>query len=260
MYNENGDNMDILIYSYIFFLGLVFGSFFNVVGIRVPAKETLGGRSHCPKCDHQIGWLELIPVIGYIIIGGKCKKCKSPISIKYPLMELLTGILFLVSYMILRENMIEYILVVSFISLMTIITVSDLYYKIVPDVILIVFLPILVILRIMSEAMPWYEGIIGGVVAFGFMYLIALYGKIRFKQMALGGGDIKLYFLIGIVLGYQTVFLSLFFAALAGIIVNIFIRNKADKYIPFVPFIYFGSMLAYFYGHTIIDWYTTLIL
>lgn len=251
--------MDILIYGYIFFLGLIFGSFFNVVGIRVPAKETLMGRSHCNKCDHQITWFELIPILGYLVVGGKCSKCKTPISIKYPLMELLTGVLFLVSYMILRENMVEYILVVSFISLMTIITVSDLYYKVVPDVILLVFLPILVVFRILSPAMPWYEGLIGGFVAFAFMYLIALYGKIRFKTLALGGGDIKLYFLIGIVLGYQTVFLSLFFAALAGLVSSIFLKNRTDKYIPFVPFIYFGSLIAYFYGYDLINWYIQLI-
>ena len=203
--------MDIIIYTYIFVLGLVFGSFFNVVGIRVPQKESLMGRSHCNKCDHKIRWFELVPVLGYILIAGKCSKCKTPISIKYPLMELLTGTLFLVSYIILRENMVEYILVVSFISLMTIISVSDLYYKIVPDTILLVFLPVILTLRILSDAMPWQEGVIGGIVAFVFMYLIALYGKMRFKTLALGGGDIKLYVLIGIFLGYNLVFLSLFF-------------------------------------------------
>ena len=131
--------MEIVIMIYIFFLGLVFGSFFNVVGIRVPNKESLLGRSHCPTCDHTIKWYELIPVFGYLIVGGKCSSCKTKISLKYPLIELNTAILFLVSYMILKENMIEYILVVSFISLMTIITVSDLYYKLVPDSILLVF-------------------------------------------------------------------------------------------------------------------------
>ena len=252
--------MEILIGSYVFVLGLFLGSFYNVVGIRVPIKETLGGRSHCTKCDHKITWWELIPIVGYILIGGKCRMCKTPVSIKYPLIELLTGILFLVSYMILKENMVEYILIVSFISLMTIVTVSDLYYKIVPDSILLIFLPVIVTLRVLSEAMPWYEGIIGGVVAFLFMYLIALYGKLRYKKIALGGGDIKLYFLIGIVLGYQTVFLSLFFAAIIGLIAAIFVRNRKETYLPFVPFIYIGSMIAYFFGHQIINMYVTLFI
>lgn len=250
--------MDILWYIYIFFIGTVFGSFFNVVGIRVPKKETLMGRSHCPNCDQQLGWVELIPIIGYITLGGKCKNCKTNISLKYPLIELLTGILFLVSYMILKENMVEYILIVMFISLMTIVTVSDLYYKIVPDVILMVFLPILLGLRIFSTAMPWYEGVIGGIVAFVFLYLIALYGKKRFKQDALGGGDIKLYLLIGIVLGYQYVFLSLVFAGLIGMIYGWI--KKPEGHIAFVPFIYAGSLIAYFYGEKLVNLYNDFIM
>ena len=244
---------------FIFIMGLFFGSFFNVIGIRVPKKETLMGRSHCNNCDHQISWLELIPVVGYLIIGGKCKKCKTPIAIKYPLIELLTAIIFSVSYIILHENMVEYILVVMFFSLMTIVTVSDIYYKIVPDVILLIFFPIILILRLYSD-MVWWESILGGVVAFVFLYLIALYGKKRFKMDALGGGDIKLYLLIGLFLGYQYVFLSLIVAALSGMIFGGLLRNKEDRYIPFVPFIYFGSIIAYFFGPAIVEYYNELLL
>jgi leader peptidase (prepilin peptidase)/N-methyltransferase len=218
------------------------------------------GRSHCNNCDHQIGWIELIPVIGYIAIGGKCRKCKTKVSIKYPLMEALTGALFLVSYIILREFMVEYILIVVFISLMTIVTVSDLYYKIVPDGILMVFLPIILVLRIISPVMPWYEGLIGGVLAFGFLYLIALYGKKRFNQDALGGGDIKLYFLIGLVLGYNYVFLSLVFAGVFGMIYNVIHKNREPGYIAFVPFIYAGSLVAYFFGEIIVNYYNEFLL
>ncbi len=150
-------------------------------------------------------------------------------------MELLTGVLFLVSFVILRDNMVEYILIVTFISLMVIITVSDLYYQIIPDIILIIFFPIILTLRLLSPINAWYDGILGGVLGFGFMFLIALYGKVRFKKDALGGGDIKLYLIIGIVLGYQNVFLSLFFAALIGLVYS-FVVRKQKGYLPFVPF------------------------
>lgn len=252
--------MNIILYIYIVFIGTLLGSFFNVVGIRVPKKETLMGRSHCNNCDHQLGWLELLPIIGYIAIGGKCKNCKSKISIKYPLIELLTGIIFLVSYIILRDFMVEYILIVVFISLMTIVTVSDIYYKIVPDIILVVFLPIILTLRILSPVMPWYIGLLGGILAFGFLYLIALYGKKRFKQDALGGGDIKLYFLIGLVLGVEYVFLSLIFAGIFGIIYVAIHRKREPGYIAFVPFIYAGSLVAYFFGKIIVDYYNEILL
>jgi len=245
--------------GYIFVMGLVFGSFFNVVGIRVPEKETLFGRSKCPHCQHQLGPFELVPIIGYLFLRGRCKNCKSPISVKYPLMELITGILFLFSFVILHQNMVEYILIVVFISLMIIITVSDLYYNIIPDVILLVFFPVILGLRLASPVMIWYEGLIGAVIGFLFMYLMALFGKKRFKQEALGGGDVKLYVIIGLVLGYNTVFMSVLFAGVFGILYYLIFRPKG-RYLPFVPFIFAGTLVAYFTGPQIIDWYVSLFL
>lgn len=250
--------MEILIYTYIFVIGLFLGSFFNVVGIRIPNKESLLGRSHCPNCGKTLGALELFPILGFIVLKGKCKECKQAISIKYPLMELITAILFLVSFVFLQYNVIEYIIIVLFISLMIIITVSDLYYQTIPDIFLIIFFPIIFVLRIVNPIDLWFDGILGGLIGFGFMYLIALYGKKRFKQDALGGGDIKLYFIIGVILGYQTVILSLFFAALFGLIYSLVIRKK-DGYLPFVPFIFAGTMLTYFLGSDIIEWYVSIL-
>lgn len=248
----------VILYTYIFTMGLFFGSFFNVVGIRIPNKESLLGRSHCPNCGKTLGPLELFPIVGYILLKGKCRECKTKISMKYPLMEFITGALFLTSFVFLQQNMVEYILIVLFISLMIIITVSDIYYQVVPDVILIIFLPFIFILRIFSPIELWYDGIIGGLFGFSFMYLIALYGKFRFKKDALGGGDIKLYFIIGIVLGYQLVILSLFFASLFGLIFGIIIRKRTG-HVPFVPFIFAGSILTYFVGNGIIEWYVSIL-
>ena len=245
--------------GYVFILGTLFGSFFNVVGIRIPKGESILGRSHCPNCNKILGVLELIPILGYIFVGGKCKSCHQPISVKYPVIEFITGLLFAFSFVLLNDNMIEYIVIVLFISLMMIVTVSDLYYKTVPDKILLIFLPVILVLRILFPITTWYDAIIGGLLGFGFLYLIAWYGKKRFKKEALGGGDIKLYAIIGLVLGYETVFLSLFFAALSGLIVNL-IFGKKEGYIPFVPFIFLGSLIAYFYGNHILDWYMGLLI
>lgn len=249
---------NVILYAYIFTMGLFLGSFFNVVGIRIPNKESLMGRSHCPNCGKTLGPLELFPIIGYLFLKGKCKECNTKISAKYPLMEFITATLFLTSFVFLQHNMVEYILIVLFISLMVILTVSDLYYQIIPDMILIVFLPLIFVLRIAEPIEMWYDGIIGGLIGFGFMYLMALYGKIRFKKDAMGGGDIKLYFIIGIVLGYQLVILSLFFAALFGLVFSIVIKKKTG-HVPFVPFIFAGSMLTYFVGSGIIEWYVSIL-
>lgn len=246
-------------YIYVTFIGLVLGSFYNVVGIRIPTGESLLGRSHCPKCGRTLGVIELIPVIGYLVLRGKCKECKSHISIKYPLIELISGSLFLLLFVLLRGNMVEYIVSISFVSLMLIIVVSDLYYQVVPDKVLLVFLPIILVLRMFSDFIPWYESLIGGVLGFGFMYLIAWYGEKRFKKQALGGGDIKLYFIIGLFLGYNLVFLSLFFASVIGLLYGMIIRKKTG-YLPFVPFIFVGSMLSYLVGQAFIDWYLGILM
>lgn len=250
--------MEILILSYIFLLGLYFGSFFNVVGIRVPKKETLLGRSHCTNCDRQLNHFELFPVIGYLVLKGRCKGCNTKISPFYPIMELLTAILFTGSYFILQDNLLEFSVVILFISLLIIITVSDVYYQIVPDIVLLVFGVLILVLRIIGPTEVLIEGLIGAVLGFGFLYLIAWYGKKRFKTDALGGGDIKLYLIIGLVLGYELVFLSLLFASLIGLLYNAFKRNK-DKLIPFVPFIFAGALLTYYVGDTVIEWYLNLI-
>ena len=245
--------------GYIFIMGLFLGSFFNVVGIRVPEHETLLGRSKCPHCGYHLGVIELIPILGYIFLRGRCKKCKSPISVKYPIMEFLTGLLFAISFVFLHQYMIEYIIVIVFISLLIIVSVSDLYYRIVPDIILLVFLPVLLGLRIASPVILWYDGIIGAVIGFSFMYLMALYGKRRFQTEALGGGDIKLYGLIGLVLGYNVIFISVLFAGLLGLIYYA-IAKPNDRYIPFVPFIALGSILAYFIGPMINQWILLLFM
>jgi leader peptidase (prepilin peptidase)/N-methyltransferase len=246
----------IVSYVYVAFLGLVLGSFYNVVGIRVPQKETLLGYSHCPKCNHRLHAVELIPIVSFIIQKGRCKHCGSSISVKYFVIELLTGVLFLFSYVFLQENMIEYIVIVVFISLMVIVSVSDIHYRIVPDIILLIFLPVILVLRLISDIMPWYEALLGGAFGFGFLYLISLYGKWRFKKEALGGGDIKLYVLIGIVLGIQNVFVSILFSAVIALIYNLI--KKQQGYFAFVPFIFAGSLIAYFWGTAFTDWYMSL--
>lgn len=245
--------MEYLIYFYIVLFGLFLGSFFNVVGMRIPKQQSLMGFSHCDSCGKKLNYLELFPVIGYILIKGKCKKCGVKISIKYPLMELLTALLFVFFFYKYGGDVLEYIVIVLFISMMVIITVSDIYYQEVPDIILIIFLPIIFLLRILSPIEYWFDGIIGGILGFGFLYLIALYGKFRFKKDAMGGGDIKLYAIVGLFLGYMNVFLSLFFAAIIAIGYTSIFKKK--DYIPFVPFIFAGSLLSYLFGSSIIDWY-----
>lgn len=239
---------------FIFLFGLVFGSFYNVVGLRVPQKESIvHPPSHCPKCQRRLTVLDLVPVLSYVFLGGKCRSCGNKISWFYPFIELMTGVLFAFAYWQLGWG-IELIVAFFFISLLVIIVVSDLAYMLIPDKVLIFFLPLLAIGRVLSPLTPWWDSLVGAVVGFGILYIIAV-----LSNGGMGGGDIKLFFLIGLVLGTIDTLLTLFLAAVIGMIVGITMlsKNKQGRKtpIPFGPSIALAAVIVYFYGDVLINWY-----
>ncbi|MEC1301796.1 MULTISPECIES: prepilin peptidase [Lysinibacillus] len=239
---------------FIFLFGLVFGSFYNVVGLRVPQKESIvHPPSHCPKCQRRLTALDLVPVLSYVFLGGKCRGCGNKISWVYPVIELMTGVLFAFAYWQLGWG-IELIVALFFISLLIIIVVSDLAYMLIPDKVLVFFLPLLAIGRVLSPLTPWWDSLVGAVVGFGILYIIAV-----LSNGGMGGGDIKLFFLIGLVLGTIDTLLTLFLAAVIGMIVGITMlsKNKQGRKtpIPFGPSIALAAVIVYFYGDVLINWY-----
>lgn len=239
---------------FIFLFGLVFGSFYNVVGLRVPQKESIVHLpSHCPKCQRRLTSLDLVPVLSYVFLGGKCRGCGNKISWVYPVIELMTGVLFAFAYGQLGWG-IELIVALFFISLLVIIVVSDLAYMLIPDKVLVFFLPLLAIGRVLSPLTPWWDSLVGAVVGFGILYIIAV-----LSNGGMGGGDIKLFFLIGLVLGTIDTLLTLFLAAVIGMIVGITMlsKNKQGRKtpIPFGPSIALAAVIVYFYGDVLINWY-----
>lgn len=249
--------MDIVYTVFAFIFGLVFGSFFNVVGLRVPKKESISTPpSHCTNCQRRLTALDLIPVLSYIFLRGKCRTCGAKISPIYLITELVTGILFAFTVWNLGLT-IETAVALIFISLLTIIVVSDFAYMLIPDKVLLFFLPFLVVGRILSPLDPWWDSLLGAVVGFGILYLIAIVSK-----GGMGGGDIKLFFLIGLVLGTLNSLLTLFLAAFIGMIVGIVVlkvRNQGRKTpVPFGPSIALAAIIVYFYGVRMLDWYSNL--
>jgi leader peptidase (prepilin peptidase) / N-methyltransferase len=246
--------MENTIYFLVIFFGLVLGSFFNVVGLRVPLKESIiTPRSACPNCKHTLTPFELIPVLSYLFQRGKCRQCRAHISPLYPIMEFVTGALFMAVPFALgwtSEVWIGWTLV----SLFMIITVSDLKYMLIPDKILLFFAGIFLIERIFLPLTPWWDSLVGAAVGFTLLLLISFVSK-----GGMGGGDIKLFALLGFVLGTKMVLMSLFFSTLLGavigiigILLGIFERKKP---IPFGPFIAAGTLIAYFYGNKILNAY-----
>ncbi|MCH6266692.1 prepilin peptidase [Neobacillus citreus] len=234
--------------------GLVFGSFFNVIGLRVPLKQSIvRPRSACPTCGHQLTPLELIPVISYLFQKGKCRGCQSRISPIYPIMELLTGILFAAApYLVGWSG--ELVVALTLISLFMIIIVSDIHYMIIPDKILIWFAGIFLLERIFFPLNPWWDSLVGAVTGFTLLLVIAIVSK-----GGMGFGDVKLYAVLGFVLGFKLVLLSFFLSTLYGAVIGgmalLFrIVNKRQP-IPFGPFIAAGTLSAYFWGSNIINFY-----
>lgn len=245
----------LLLYVYTFLLGLIFGSFYNVVGLRIPLKQSVyKPRSACPHCNQFLTPLELVPVFSYLLQRGSCKKCKQKISPLYITTELLTALLFTISPMILGWST-EIILSFTFISLLMIILVSDISYMIIPDKVLLFFTALfLVEIVILHQSM--IEPLLGSSFGFILLYTIGF-----LSRGGIGGGDIKLYAVIGMVLGWKLVLVSFFIATIFGSIVG-FIgiligKVKRGKPFPFGPAIVIGSLIAYFWGDNLISWYIT---
>ncbi len=243
-----------MFYLVIFLYGLLLGSFYNVVGLRVPLKQSIvKPRSHCPYCQHTLRPYELIPVVSYLLQGGKCRRCKAPVSFLYPAVELATGLLFVLAPHLMGWTL-ELIIAWTLISLMVIVFVSDIKYMIIPDKVLLVFAVIFLLERIFLPLSPWWDSLLGAAAGFFLLLFIAVISK-----GGMGGGDIKLFAVIGLALGTKLVLLTFFFATLYGAVFGIvgMLIGKVEKGkpIPFGPYIALGSLTAYFFGQRILDWY-----
>ena len=243
-----------ILYSLVITYGILLGSFFNVVGLSVPIKQSFTTRrSACPSCGKTLSVFELIPVLSYLIQGGKCRGCKARISPLYPIMELLTGILFVLAPLVLGWQA-GLIVAWTLISLLIIITVSDIKYMLIPDKILIVFTGIFLVERIFIPLTPWWDALLGAAIGFSLLLLIAVVSK-----GGMGGGDIKLFAVLGFVLGMKAVLLSFFLATLYGTVFGLIGMSlkvvKKGKPIPFGPFIALGTLTAYFFYEDIIHFY-----
>ena len=249
--------MEIVIAIFVFIYGLVLGSFYNVVGLRVPKGESIvRPPSHCPICDRNLTAKDLVPVFSYVFLKGKCRGCGTKIHWVYPVIELTTGVLFTFAYLQLGFTW-EFVTALLFISLLIIITVSDIAYMLIPDKILLFFLIPLIVCRMISPLTPWWDSAVGAIVGFGILLLVAMVSK-----GGMGGGDIKLFFVIGVVLGTVSTLVTLFLASVIGTVVGL-ITLKISKQgrktpIPFGPSIAIAAVISYFYGQAIVDWYMNL--
>lgn len=242
-----------------FILGLIMGSFVNVVGYRLPKGISLiKPPSHCPHCNKRLRTKELIPVISYFIQFGKCNYCKKKISYLYPLIELLSGVLFVISYISFNMSF-ELVISLLFSMLILVIMVSDIRYMIINDEVLIFCFIVLFIGRIITGE-PVANLLIDAIVPMIIMILIKLLGDALFKKESLGGGDIKLMPILGIVLGFELSLLTIFLGAFIALpVAFLVLHTKKTNIIPFGPFLGSAALIVYFLKIDI-SWIVDLLL
>lgn len=247
------------LYTFMFFiLGTIMGSFYNVVGYRLPnGKSLIKPPSHCPNCNNRLGPMELIPVVSYIIQGGKCKHCKKKIAIFYPIFEFLTGVLFALSY--LRFGLTsELIVALTFASALLIVMISDIKYMIIPDELLLFTGVMLIIERL---TMGYEVGLLlmDAIIPFILMILLKLLGDLLFKKESLGGGDIKLMVIFGLAIGWQNVILTIVLASFIALPISLLILFiKKTNVIPFGPFLSIAALIIYYLSidyASVLEWF-----
>jgi len=254
--------MSIFLSISIFLFGLAIGSFLNCVIYRMENKKSfLRGRSYCPNCKHVLSWKDLIPVLSFIILKGKCRYCNKRISIQYPIVELATAILFLMLLNLESGIMnYEFLFLVLNSSFLILIFVFDLKHYIIPDSAIFPAIIITFLYNLITN----YELLItnylfSALAAAGFFLIIYLVSRGKW----LGFGDVKLAFFMGLFLGWPLIIPALFFSYLIGAIMGIImiaLKKKGLKSeIPFGPFLIIGTYIGLFWGNEIINWYLNFL-
>ena len=259
-------------YFFIFLIGLCVGSFLNCVIYRLALPnfsfwKNLGGlnRSYCPHCKYNLAWLDLIPVFSFLFLKGKCRYCKKKISLQYPLVEILTGLVFLLIFFIMQDieqpdNFINLLFLFYIASSLIIIMVYDLKHYLIPDKVLFPAIAVAFLYRLFTSPFLFANYLLAVLVASGFFLFIFLISKGKW----IGFGDVKLAILLGFLLGFPNIlsglFLSFFFGAIIGLILMFLNKKGLESEIPFAPFLIIGTFVAMFFGDQIIHWYMGLLL
>ena len=250
--------MDLIIYVFIFLFGILIGSFLNVCIYRLPeGKSVVSPPSACSSCGHRLGFLDLIPIFSYVFNRGRCRHCGAKYSIQYPLIELLNGILYLFIFYKYGFTWISVMHSLT-VSVLIVVFLIDLRYKIIPDSLVIFGLLYTTIISIMFIDINIMNRLYGFLFGFGLFLLIALVTN------AMGGGDIKLMGFLGLNFGLKGIIFITVSSFVIGAVVSVglLISKLATRkdFIPFGPFIAVAAVIYIFWGEELINIYFNLIL
>lgn len=244
--------LTILLGVVIFLYGIVIGSFCNVCIYRIPAKENIVKiRSHCMGCGYQLKWYDLVPLVSYAALGGKCRRCKQRLSVQYPLIEALNGVLYIVVFIVNGMNA-DSILYCLLTSALLVLSVIDFRTYEIPFGINL-FILALGLIHLGLHLDEWAEFAIGFFAVSIFLYILYLVSGGR----AIGGGDIKLMAVCGLVLGWKRILLGFLLGCVLGSVIHI-VRMKVSKeghVLAMGPYLAAGVWIALLWGDVFLDWY-----
>ncbi len=250
------EGYEVIIYPLVFLYGILIGSFLNVCIYRIPKHESIVTvPSHCMSCGYGLKWYDLVPVFSWLCLGGKCRKCKAKISVQYPLVEALNGILWL-GIIFLRGLTVEGILYCLLASALLVIAVIDFRTYEIPFG-LNVFIFLLGVVRLCTDLSNWLTYVIGFFLVSG-MFLLAAWISLKFfKKDGMGGGDVKLMAVAGLLLGGPKIFLAMMIGCLLAVIVHP-VRMKVsgeDRQLAFGPYLAIGILISALVGDWMIQTY-----
>lgn len=261
--------INVLYYVFFGLIGLCIGSFLNVVIYRWPNEMSIvSPASHCPKCDYKLKWYDNIPVLSYIILGGKCRSCKEHISFRYTLVEIGNALLWLLCLALNFSNIWLALIQSIVCSIFICIFFIDLEHKIILDRFHIALIVLAIIsIFVSGDSSTWLptliDRVIGAVVGGGFFLLMFYVSIWVFKKEGLGGGDVKYMFSAGLLLGWKNILLTIFIASILACVVMVILQkvrsDEKDYEYPFAPYLVIGSLISMFFGTTIINFYISLL-
>lgn len=265
---------------FLFVLGICIGSFLNVLIDRLPRNESIFGRSHCESCKTVLKWKDLFPIISFMFLKGKCRYCSTPLSYQYPVLEILTGLMFVFVFVYISMNtifnyqfsIINDLLVLSpafviqlffflfIVSSFIVIFFADLKYGIIPDKIILPSILVSLIWLVTLNQEIFISHLISSFGAFGFFLTIFLITKGK----GMGFGDVKLALLMGLILGISGTILALYVAFLTGGIIGIILilwkKKTLKNAVPFGPFLVVGFLISLFFSEQITQYFLAIIL
>lgn len=241
-------------------VGLSIGSFLNVCICRWPADESVvAPPSHCPNCDHKIGWQDNIPVISYLLLRGRCRGCGTSISALYPAIEIATGLIWVAAAVQYGVSW-EALRFAVFFTVLLGIAVTDAREYIIPDEFSLGGFVLGLLFSLAPGGLTPLQSLIGAAVGFGLLYLTAIVGERVMNKPAMGGGDIKMMAMLGAFLGPLGAVLSIFLGALVGTLVFVPISLRTKRLVPFGIFLAVGAAVTDVWGQRLIDWYVGFAL